>query len=560
MTSHFIQRQVIELHMRHADDAPRLQDRLAQVCQSTLPALMEAECDAVAGDAAHLSIDRLVVDLGVLEAQALESQFLNAFQREFARGLSGLAHHVQSAAATGPGAALDLLLHYLRTGALPWSTRSSVGAHPVVAAVSALLAAPESPAGLLVLLLSDPAALERLVFELPESLLAALLHHTGLPPTEELLETAADLRHAASAVPAFAALSSGRQKQRVWRALIHASSSFSAQPPPVRACLAFQHLVEPLLSPGHTAEVVLALLHQSASSTASIQPTLSTRRQLWTQALRFLTQHPTPAPESLPEAGVWLRDLSQAAGITMEQLQLQLQLHRQDQTPAGHPAAPYSTPGSRTPPARTRHPSPTSHHPTKSPPKAATEEPLVVNTAGLVLLWPLLTHFFRRAGLLSEDAKSFAAEDSAERAVLLLHFLATGETLASGPSLALPRLLCGLHWDRPTPVDLQPSETEAAEAGSLLSAVIAAHKMWDTLTHDAFRRAWLHRPGLLRESHGAWQLHVERQPYDVILDRLPWPLEIVRLPWMAAPVSVAWQNETAPGLGGESPHSHNHAK
>jgi hypothetical protein len=170
-----------------------------------------------------------------------------------------------------------------------------------------------------------------------------------------------------------------------------------------------------------------------------------------------------------------------------------------------------------------------------------------VDTAGLVLLWPFLTSFFRRAGLLSEDARCFAAEEAAERAVLLLHFLATGETIASGPSLALPRLLCGLPWDRPTPVEFQPSETEAAEAGSLLSAVIAAHELWDTLTLDAFRQAWLQRPGLLRESHGAWQLHVERQPYDVILDHLPWPLEIVRLPWMAAPVHVAWQDGAAAG-------------
>ena len=544
MASHFIQRQIIELHVPQAEDARRLQDRLA-AHQPALLRLMETECEAVAGDTAVVSAGRIVIDLGVLDARELEPQFLSAFQREFAQALAGLARQplpaggeTSTLAATTPQ---DLLLHYLRTGTLPWSARSSEnGAHPVLEAVKKLLTGTARPPGLLPLLLSEPAALERLVFELPEPLLAALLHqHAALPPPAQLLEDAADLRQAAAVLPSFTALSPGRQKLLVWRALVTGSFAALEKSRPLQAASAFHLLVGNLLPAGRAAEAVLALLHEAAGREAACggETGRTARRRLWSGALLCLERGAFQHVGSAAESGLeWLHELAMAAGTTGEAL---LRTHafasrsgreQQRQAPgAASPAGPRA-PG--------RPAIPASHHPTTSQP--VENGSLVANTAGLVLLWPFLAHFFRRCGLLSEDSGSFAGEDRAERAVLLLHFVATGETSASGAFLALPRLLCGLDWHRPTPVEFEPSEFETAEASALLSAVIAAHKMWDTLTHDAFRQAWLQRPGLLRQNPGAWQLHVERQPYDVILDRLPWPLEIVRLPWMAEPLNVAW--------------------
>jgi hypothetical protein len=161
---------------------------------------------------------------------------------------------------------------------------------------------------------------------------------------------------------------------------------------------------------------------------------------------------------------------------------------------------------------------------------------LYVDHAGLVLLHPFLPQFFRALGIAGDD-KILAAD----RALQLLHFLATGKEQVAEYELLFPKLLCGLPTNALAgkPAGLTPEERE--EASALLSAVVSH---WDALKNtgqDGLRETYIKRPGKIsRRNDGDWLLQVESKSYDILLDRLPWGISMVRLPWMARMLRVEW--------------------
>ncbi|MEM9824195.1 MAG: contractile injection system tape measure protein [Bacteroidota bacterium] len=89
------------------------------------------------------------------------------------------------------------------------------------------------------------------------------------------------------------------------------------------------------------------------------------------------------------------------------------------------------------------------------------EEGVLVEKAGLVLLWPYLGSFFRRLGLL--DGLQFKDEWAQERAVILSYYLAEETATAEEYLMLVPKLLCA--WPLHLPVDrtFQIREEEKAD-------------------------------------------------------------------------------------------------
>lgn len=162
-------------------------------------------------------------------------------------------------------------------------------------------------------------------------------------------------------------------------------------------------------------------------------------------------------------------------------------------------------------------------------------EGLYVETAGLVLLHPFLPRLFEALGIAGAEALL-----SPDRALRLLHFLATGERRAPEHALLLPKLLCSLPPETPAAEPDGLTAEEEDEAMALLRAVI---NHWDALgssSVDALRGTFLTRPGKLSRRGEDDLLQVERQSFDVLLDRLPWGIGVVRLPWMSRMLWVEW--------------------
>ena len=163
---------------------------------------------------------------------------------------------------------------------------------------------------------------------------------------------------------------------------------------------------------------------------------------------------------------------------------------------------------------------------------------LFLANAGLVMLWPYLQRFFDSLGLL--ENKTFKHSAAAHRAVGLLQFIADGQEQPTEYACGLNKVLCGLAWDEVLDFGDPITEGEAKECTLLLQAIIANAPILKGMSIDGMRGTFLLRQGMLRSAPGSWQLHVERESYDVVLDQFPWSWSFVKLPWMELSMEVVW--------------------
>lgn len=165
-------------------------------------------------------------------------------------------------------------------------------------------------------------------------------------------------------------------------------------------------------------------------------------------------------------------------------------------------------------------------------------EGLYIENAGLVLLHPFLPQFFT-ALTISADGQLL----NPERALCLLHYLSTGQPTAPEYQLILAKILCNVDLTMPVATNIALTTEELAEAEALLNAVI---KHWSVLKStgiDGLRHTFLLRPGKISlRDDGDWQLQVEHQSFDILLDQLPWGISMVKLPWMSRMLWVDWQH------------------
>ncbi|WP_262965037.1 contractile injection system tape measure protein [Methylobacter psychrophilus] len=164
------------------------------------------------------------------------------------------------------------------------------------------------------------------------------------------------------------------------------------------------------------------------------------------------------------------------------------------------------------------------------------KEGIYIENAGLILLHPFLPQFLKALGLVTEDLLL-----QPERAICLLHFMVTGQTVAPEYELILSKILCNMPLETPIESDMALTDAEKAEAEALLEAVI---QHWDALRNtsiDGLRGTFLLRLGKLSlRDDGDWLLQVESKTVDILLNHLPWGISMIQLPWMQRMLWVEW--------------------
>ncbi len=161
-----------------------------------------------------------------------------------------------------------------------------------------------------------------------------------------------------------------------------------------------------------------------------------------------------------------------------------------------------------------------------------------VHNAGLVILWPYLARFFINLGLAVGDG--FIDDLAAERAVFLLQYLVAPDAEIPESLLSLNKLLCGLELQRPVPAEFTPTDRELDECDALFRALKLHWNVLANMSADRIRSDFLQREGILRPCSGNWQLQVENQVQDILVQKLPWPIGVVKLPWMDYAILVHW--------------------
>lgn len=174
----------------------------------------------------------------------------------------------------------------------------------------------------------------------------------------------------------------------------------------------------------------------------------------------------------------------------------------------------------------------------KSDKEIIDEEGIFVQFAGLILLHPFLATFFKILPLTNENR--FSDLFAHQKAVQLLYYLATANAEPKDFELVVPKLLCAYPLEKPIMVRFITDE-ERDEAEHLLETVI---EKWDKLKNsspNALRESFLQRNGKLSRKNDQLQLQVETNSLDILLDFLPWNRSIVKLPWMKEMIKVEWR-------------------
>ena len=168
------------------------------------------------------------------------------------------------------------------------------------------------------------------------------------------------------------------------------------------------------------------------------------------------------------------------------------------------------------------------------------EEEIFVPNAGLIILHPFLKRFFKNLELL-DDEDRFIDTERHQKALLILHYLATGKRQAAEHELVFAKILCGYPLHMPVETDIFLSEREIGEADDLLSDTI---RQWDILQNtsaEGLREAFLQRSGKYYRQADKQYLLMESHSIDVLLDHLPWNISLIKLPWLSDVLRVEWR-------------------
>jgi len=166
------------------------------------------------------------------------------------------------------------------------------------------------------------------------------------------------------------------------------------------------------------------------------------------------------------------------------------------------------------------------------------EQKVVTSNAGVILLWPYLESFFGTLELYRDGA--FQSEEAHAISVLLIYYLATGETDIPEHELTLSKEICNCQNERSLPRHLNLTDRMETESETLLNAVITNWGALKNTSPEALRSTFLQREGLMKIEEEKNILQMERTGFDILLGKLPWTISIVKLPWMTKRIEVEW--------------------
>lgn len=167
------------------------------------------------------------------------------------------------------------------------------------------------------------------------------------------------------------------------------------------------------------------------------------------------------------------------------------------------------------------------------------EEGIYLLNGGTVLLHPFLPAFFKNLQLIEQE--NFKDILSHQKALYLLHYLATGNTKPGEHELVIAKVLCSWPLEEPVGSLVNLTEEELNESNELLLSAIQQWSILKSTSPDGLRESFLQRKGKLFRKNETAVLQVESGLIDMLLDHLPWNLSIVKLPWMHDILKVEWR-------------------
>jgi hypothetical protein len=593
---HIIRRQVLDVEVIGTEaNGFALQRRLPHLCHDWLTPALEPVLERAVPSHEHLTIDRLEIDAGILSLENLERDLVGAVTQALERLLRERVPAARPAGSFSPTqrrtqaqSVQEAFLHFLKTGSLPWWFHLPAGRTLEDVVQASWHAAgpagelPEHVSRSTIAAMTSALVRKRLVLQFSVDFLTTLLAGLSKQAAAALSEIFARLGSSGLAAEVFR-----RFSQQSWQTVF---ALLAAGRLPTAVML----IAEYLNSLAEAERQELALLRRmkqfrsgarapggGADRDALIAAYMNSRPVARRETLALLWRIIQLWPQALPPAREFDRTqiaefVNSLPGTARQKSALLAQITRREAPPPISPARKTtrkrdSAPEAKASPGKDRAPGESESRSKDSTPRDAKRnrgprttprstdpmpaqtnggaereeataridlvEGVYVGCAGVVLLHPFLPQLFTALGIAAEGALV-----QPERALCLLHFLATGQRRAPEYELLLPKLLCGLPLDEPVDASVALTTAEEEEAVALLQAVIRHWGALGETSADGLRGTFLARPGRLSQrGDGDRLLQVEARSFDILLDQLPWGIGAVQLPWMNSILWVEWR-------------------
>jgi hypothetical protein len=179
-----------------------------------------------------------------------------------------------------------------------------------------------------------------------------------------------------------------------------------------------------------------------------------------------------------------------------------------------------------------------------NPDISTTEEPdhgVYIANAGLVILAPYLPTFFRHMKLVRGN--EFVSERSRHKGIHLLQWLVKGDNAEeiTEHELLLNKILCGADISEPVPIKMKLTKKDRKDCVDLLNAVVGNWPLIKNTSAAGFQSTFLVKEGKLTRGGEDWSLIIHRDSaVDMLIDRLPWSISMIKLPWNKALIHTQW--------------------
>jgi hypothetical protein len=485
MPEHIIHRQTVTLEVSSQEDTYEMQNRISHLLKDELPSLIEPLLNKISPDGTILRIDKLDIDLGMIHSSNLENEFREKLIGQLSESLSKASVDYKNHSVTSIGkekSLLDSLLFFLHHGYLPWYSNArdfKIWEGDLTESFSK-----EDWHHLILELKIDfqdhEYFLNRLAWQFSERFLKMLL--SGIIEgsdfySDDVFKDLANIWNELNRRN----LNAGTY--RFWK-LVLQTSLFTNDD------LLF-NVLQRILSDSALiktgADNSVFPLHNDLSKILS-----SLEKMAVTEVLKTaLKKTALEIEKKMPE----ISEKNQPAIEETKQKQSKIK-------------------------------------------PASEDTDLIVENCGMVLLHPFLQMYFEELGMLEDD--DFRSEIMQHRAVLLLHYLVTGETDVAETHLVFPKLLCAMDFNEPVPAFIDLTEKERTESETLLRSVLGHWEPLSRSSIESLQQTFLQREGKLIQTDTGWKVYAEQKAVDLLLNKLTWGISTIQLPWMQNVLNVEW--------------------
>lgn len=504
-TQHVIQRVTFEMQIPSEDKSFEIQETISKLFNTTIQRSFEKLLDGLDNQSEVISIDKLEIDLGSIEDNVLEQELSDKIQQCLeeklyqailsARMNTGERQEIPVTIKPVKRSKLDLLLHFLKTGTMPWWARKEDRSVPVL--VMQLLE--ESPAQLRETLgkyFNNNTYRKRIIYQLPDPVITEVMKLYD----RSFFDFAADIVNDMRAM--------------------HARNNFTGLPEPAFRMSCWEYFIEQAFS-GKTGTRVSEKADHLGALIKQLQPE--------EDAILFVIRK---ARKMQNEQVIKTRNLPDLLVIARKQSDDRKKINKDKNRVQQDNEATGNKNNRDLSDEKLR--------------KAFLDEnvqdtfsnEIYINNAGLVLVWPYILPLFRKLEIV--NGNEFVSEEAKQKGAHLLQYLVTGETSAAEEhELVLNKLLCGIAPEEPLNAFAAFSPEERNECELLLENIITNWSALKKVSNNALRSTFLIKEGILKKESG-WTLKIERTTVDMLIDKLPWGISIIMLPWNSEMIYVEW--------------------